>query len=303
MIEHRCRHCGTALDFQNFVLAANPWSIRCKGCEERIHPALVPMSVLVVVLLLLVYFGWTSLAATGMSVSNLLLAVLVPFVGVEYLLFEALRRGWFPSDMSQQPLVSSGASVPGNCLPAVTPEQVMPMLKTRQWLDGVISRAAEKRDSVPYTQPLVADLVLAFGVDTGKGCVALSPAMVTSLGLDGRVESSQLRALAERNALPNLTTLRQSQLGRISKLACDLPGVSVGLLFPALWDQIVESVGGEVLVAVVHRDQLWFVREDDAQGVAELRQAVAEFVSDDAGELSRNLFIREDGDWELYTAF
>ena len=69
------------------------------------------------------------------------------------------------------------------------------------------------------------------------------------------------------------------------------------MLFPALWDQIEASERTEVVIAVLHRDQIWYVPSNNPAAIAELKAAVEQFDMDDNHALSRTLYVREEDEW------
>ncbi|WP_221793160.1 hypothetical protein [Oceanobacter mangrovi] len=322
MSQRKCPCCGQLLDFQTLVLSVNPFAIQCVGCETKIRPNPSVIAVLAVVLFVLVYSSWTGLQQLGLSFSVIAGLVFVLFLGFEYLLYRALDSGLLASNLipQQQPTAAQqavaqamAAAQSANAgetadqtadqtimqqIIGASPQQLLPMIKSRAYLEQLQGMMADDSPSMPLLQPLVGDLLVATAIDTPEQRIALSPALFQQSGLAAQLTQEQVRGRAEANALAGLRTIRQHEQDGIVRLSCDNHLMATGLLFAALWDQIEQD--GAVVIAVPHRDEIWFVRLADPAAIEALREAVAGFTASDNHGLSSLLYVREEGEWEVF---
>ena len=305
MSERRCPHCHSPLDFQTLVFSLNPIIIRCKTCSESILVSPYIAAILVALMIGVGYATWLWLAELGFAPNQSLPGVLLTSLGLVYAYYEGLRSGIIPSS-----LVEADGTLPKQVSTARPISQqdaneaigrVIPRIKTRSYLDAVrasIDNTSENpTQDLPFTQPLFGDLVLAYAIDTDEGHIALSPNTAEHFSLPSEAPGPELKAAAEKNALPSLSTIRQAQQGAIKQLSCDNHMMACGVLFPALWDQIEASEETEVVIAVLHRDHIWYVPSNNPAAIAALKAAVEQFDMDDNHALSRTLYVREEDEW------
>ncbi|MGB1091982.1 MAG: hypothetical protein ACPGYX_07655, partial [Oceanobacter sp.] len=301
-------HCGTALDFQTLMLSLNPYTIRCDGCDEKIRPNPWLISVIVLVLFALTWFVWDELAEQGIRYQTSLMVIVGIIFGCEYLLYEALRQGWlasnlvFPHEVIRKADSNSAASSEKthSADAAKLSSSILPQIKTRQNLEALKAELADKPEHLPITETLFGDLVLTYALDLDEQRIFLSPAHIEQYGLQQALKPESLRSIAEANALPILSNILQSQQGKIIQLTCHENLMACGVLFHPLWDQIEEQTGSEIVIAVPHRDHIWYVSAKDEEAIEELRAAVSNSQFDGNQTLSRLLFIREEGEWEVF---
>ena len=166
--------------------------------------------------------------------------------------------------------------------------------------ETLLQRLGASSESLPWSQPLVGDLILTWAMDRDSDRIAVSPASLRQFGLDRQLTQASLATQAERNALAVLRTIRQGQHGPITALSCDNHLMASALLYPELWNQLEQQAGDELVVAVPHRDEIWYVAASDHDAVDALRAELAGYSAPDNHGLSGLLFVREEGEWEVY---
>ena len=317
MSHRKCPQCGTPLDFQTMVMALNPFSMPCGGCSQKIHSNRAVMAAVCLVLLVAVYAVWTGLEQLGLTFSHIAVLVFAGFLGLEYVLYLALDRGWLGSNLiaAEQPAFAqsvadtmaaqtrseTAAGTESTAeQPALTPECVLPVIKTTAYQQSLLQRLGASSESLPWSQPLVGDLILTWAMDRDSDRIAVSPASLRQFGLDRQLTQASLATQAERNALAVLRTIRQGQHGPITALSCDNHLMASALLYPELWNQLEQQAGDELVVAVPHRDEIWYVAASDHDAVDALRAELAGYSAPDNHGLSGLLFVREEGEWEVY---
>ncbi len=298
MSERKCPHCHSPLDFQTLVLSMNPIIIRCKNCSESILVSPVIAAILVTLMIGVGYATWLWLAELGFAPNQSLPGVLLTSLGLVYAYYEGLRGGIIPSSLVVVDGTTPRPEAHTHNVHDVGQEDINDAIRR---LIPRISTDASSQDvntqNKPFTQPLFGDLLLAYAIDTDDGHVSFSPTTAERFGLLAELPNPELKAAAEKNALASLATIRQSEHGSIKQLTCDNHMMACGVLFPALWDQIEGSEGTEVVIAVLHRDHLWYVPSDNPAAIAELKAAVEQFDMNDNHALSRTLYVREEDEW------
>jgi hypothetical protein len=140
-------------------------------------------------------------------------------------------------------------------------------------------------------RPLAGDLVEIVAVDEPSTYKFLpASALRAALGLDdAKVWALALDNLRDEVASPDLTS-RQV-------VALQLGGVASSLLVePELWDSPSMQAGGAPVVAPVGKDLLLVTHEEDAKGIADMREKARE-MRQDPDALSDRLFVRRKGAW------
>jgi uncharacterized protein YtpQ (UPF0354 family) len=74
------------------------------------------------------------------------------------------------------------------------------------------------------------------------------------------------------------------------------------LLFDAVWDQLAQSVDGEIVAAVPARDTLVFTGSNSAEGLKAIKDQAAHVVKTGNYVVSETLIIRRGGKWEVFNA-
>jgi uncharacterized protein YtpQ (UPF0354 family) len=71
------------------------------------------------------------------------------------------------------------------------------------------------------------------------------------------------------------------------------------ILFPDLWKQIEEEIGGKAIVAFPHRDAVLYTRLDSEAGVTELIRLLDTMDFSDNHSLSKKLYKIGLSGWEI----
>lgn len=290
MTELKCPACSTPMDFISVLSSTNPAAIKCPGCGDHIKVKYQYVIPLVLGIVIAAIGLWSITDSLGASLKGSLVAMLVLGVVVEYLYFEALRRGVIPSS-----LVESTVGISEN-ESAAEPQRIIPAIKNSRYLSSVETISDGSADAQPISQPLVGDLVLTYAIDIGSGYVALSKQSAEEFN----ISVDNLRQTAEVNALSALMHTRIFPEEKVSRLACPDNMMACGMLFPELWKQIEGAAGGRVVIAVPDRDTILYARADDPEAIDALKQRLSAFNFDETHALSDLLFIRNDSGWQEF---
>lgn len=287
MTEVKCPSCRASMDFKSVFFATNPVSIKCPGCAEVIKVNklyAIPIAGLVAV----VAFGlWDYVDSQGASVKQSILAMVALGLVVEYLYFELIRKGMVPSSLTKDLERDASGDTP-SC-----DYKVVPRIKNKHYLIAAQREMNGVEKSIPITEPLAGDLVLAYAIDMGENYVALSESSAEEFN----ISMEGLRQKAEVAALPSLGGIRVNQQGKVSELACADNMTACSILFPEMWNQIEGEIGGPVVMSVPHRDTVLYARADDDEAVEELNVAMESFDFDEVHALSKLLFTRDGDAW------
>ena len=149
--------------------------------------------------------------------------------------------------------------------------------------------------SKPIVETLVGDLLLTYAMDTGENYISISQ---DTLNKHAR-NVEELRPMAEENALDAMREIRKHE-GLVDNLTTQDNLIACSVLYPALWRQIEDEMGGKILVAFPHRDTVLYVREDNEKAVSELQRIINEDIDfSDTHALSKSLYQLTGDNWQV----
>jgi len=132
------------------------------------------------------------------------------------------------------------------------------------------------------------------------------PETITSLTYDAMiaagVSEDELRGLAIENLRRILPEPERHGDGPWYLLTAGADYVASLLLFDWVWDQLAESVEGQIVATVPRRDVLMYTGSRSDEGLAEIRKRSVEIVSGGSHVISDSLIIREGGKWAMFNA-
>jgi hypothetical protein len=147
---------------------------------------------------------------------------------------------------------------------------VVPRIKHRNFVSYLKSLPAITEQSMPIVEPLFGDLVLTFAADTGDKFIMLSEERCAEY----KIARQDLLFLATTNGLQGVSTLVKRPIGSLIELTADENMAACSCLYPKLWEQVENEIGGEPVVAFPHRDLVLFTGRECQSATDELRAAV-----------------------------
>jgi len=155
-------------------------------------------------------------------------------------------------------------------------------------------------DDSPVEQPFVADLVLFYAFDQPTCFTMVAHRDLTRLSLD----KHQLHDIA-------LTNLRraipQPELHEVSPgvfmLTCGGNFEATTLLLDEVWEQVAETVQGDLVLSVPSRDVVIFTGTQNRDGLAFMRSKVSQILETGDHTLTRHFLVRCGTRWSLYEGF
>ena len=174
---------------------------------------------------------------------------------------------------------------------------LVPRIKTAEYLASLEDRGVPA-DQLPYTEPLVADLVVSYAFDLPALFMMASGDALAGLG----VPLSEARGLAVANLERQLSRVGFADRGPFRQVVTGDDLEACTLLVESFWDQVAADADGEVVVGVPSRDVVLFCDSHSARGVAAIRAFSAAVMEDeDAYRLTDQLLVWRGGRWAEFT--
>jgi uncharacterized protein YtpQ (UPF0354 family) len=177
--------------------------------------------------------------------------------------------------------------------PEADPSTLVPRIKTHQFTKALRDMDIPA-DQMPYTEPLVADLLVAYAFDLPDLFMMASREAIANLG----VPKADLRKLALTNLKRQLPEIGVAEHGPVRRVVTGENLEACILLASKFWDEIAGETDGEVVAVVPTRDDLLFCGSESEEGVDALRIVAEELVGEgDTHALSDRLLVWRDGWW------
>lgn len=181
--------------------------------------------------------------------------------------------------------------------PPVSREQVVPIVKDRAWVQGVLANHPAGSAGDPPLQvrdALNAALEVLYAQDTPQNIRYLTPDDLDAMGC----VRSELRGLAVANLRRLLPRIERHAGERVSMLTADGTFESSLLLLDELWEGIGQGMRGDIAAAIPSRDLLLFADTADPDALDELQRVASDAVGRSPYALTDQLFVRRAGAFE-----
>jgi uncharacterized protein YtpQ (UPF0354 family) len=173
---------------------------------------------------------------------------------------------------------------------------LVPRIKPRAFT-AALGQMGIPRDQMPYTEPLAADLLVAYAFDMPGLFMMASAAAIAKLG----VPPDDVRRTALANLKRQLPEVGVQDLGPVRRVVTGENLEACILLAPTFWDEVAEQVEGDVVALAASRDDLLFCGSDSEEGVEALRVLAPELNKAQGNHgLSETLIVWRDGQWAEY---
>jgi uncharacterized protein YtpQ (UPF0354 family) len=180
-------------------------------------------------------------------------------------------------------------------------ELVLPLIRTRNWLDNYNSRLTEagaSPGSHNFHRDFAGDFVIVYAVDRPTTIQYL-----THFALEKRdLSPDALHERAVENLARRLPNFRIQTFvgGNVAMLEAGKEFESSLLLLDGIWSHEALQFGGDVVVAAPARSILLVTGADNAAGLAQMRRMVVQVMADDTYPLSDVLLVRRNGRFERF---
>jgi len=212
------------------------------------------------------------------------------------MLFDIIKLVFKSTKPLVRAITKKGENASFNDLPVFEPmPPVYPRIKHVNFLKTFDDIEDMPESSKPIVETLVGDLLLAYAIDTGENYISVSQ---DTLNKHAR-NPEELRPMAEENALDAMREIRKHD-DLVNSLTTRDNLIACSILYPALWRQIEDEMGGKILVAFPHRDTVLYVREDNEKAVSELQRIINEDIDfSDTHALSKSLYQLTGDNWQV----
>jgi uncharacterized protein YtpQ (UPF0354 family) len=171
---------------------------------------------------------------------------------------------------------------------------IVPRIKHTNML-AALAKAGAPPDQLPFTEPLVSDLLIAYAFDLPGVFQMVKVSDLPQLGLTPQ----ELRDLAIENLKRQLTDIRAK--GQGTPIMWFTAGEDLGaclLLVDKLWLDLGKELPGEVVVAVPERGTV-FVTSTEWPGGLELMRELTDGTLErsDTHRLTKHFLVRREGVW------
>lgn len=168
---------------------------------------------------------------------------------------------------------------------------VMPLIKSRSWLDTASAQAGREVDFV--LRPFVSDLIIVFAQD-----LEASISYVKAPDLEGVCDEAQLVDRAMSNLAKRASGLEA--VGGEGRYRIELDGIFDASLILLATDWIAPlELEGDPVFAIPSRDRLMVCGGANARAVAELAEIAPQIAAGDAYDISGALLTLKDGTLQL----
>jgi uncharacterized protein YtpQ (UPF0354 family) len=176
----------------------------------------------------------------------------------------------------------------GSAHERIAPEGIIPIIKSCDLIDNL------PQNTAPFIiEPLAADLVVVYVVNTDRGIVWLHESDVKDMNL----QKSELRELAVANLRSTLHEVRRDGDGGIYGLVAGGNYESSLLLSDRLWDNEANAVCGELVASVPCRDLIFYTGTGSRQLLLKMTAIVNRMFEEGSHKISPSLIVRRSGKW------
>lgn len=182
--------------------------------------------------------------------------------------------------------------------------RIVPRIKHTNFLAALRDIGTGPSDT-PITEPLMADLVVAYAIDLGETFEMVCPHHCQTLG----IAHSQLRSIAIDNLRKQVGDLDYEDLAE-GKLPVPLWSITSGndleaclVLLDDFWASMASRIPGDMVVGVPARNALVVTSTQSPATVQLLRDVVAETHRRATNHsLTLNLLVRRGRGWEIFNS-
>jgi uncharacterized protein YtpQ (UPF0354 family) len=202
-------------------------------------------------------------------------------------------REWAQGGRVQQILEHHLASIASLLTPqqtTTTLESVIPLIRDESYLRSM------DPTKQPLCEHLAADIWIVYAVDQPKATVPLGAAGFAGLG----VKREDLHQLAMKN-LPRVTSrIEKRGSGPWFLLRSGNCYEASLLLIDGLWDQLQDTVAGDIVAVVPTRTTVLFTGSGSNEGITAMRSRAKEIYSSEHHPLSQTFLRRVAGKWQAF---
>jgi uncharacterized protein YtpQ (UPF0354 family) len=173
---------------------------------------------------------------------------------------------------------------------------LVPRIKTTQFT-AALRNTGVPTDQMPYTEPLVADLLVTYAFDLPGMFQMASAASIAELG----IPLAEVRSIALDNLKRQIPQIGFQELGPIRQIITGNELEACTLLATSFWDDMANEAHGEIVAGVPSRDVLMFSASEMPEGIALLREVVTDVLTKETTHgLTERLLVWRGSCWMEY---
>jgi uncharacterized protein YtpQ (UPF0354 family) len=173
---------------------------------------------------------------------------------------------------------------------SVSRENIVAMIKDTEYM------AFLKPSTKSVTDHLCGDIYVVYALDSPD----LTRTLTADEMEDAKVLRHELRSLAVANLKKILPAVERHGDGPWYLLTAGADYVASLLLFDEIWEELKDSVDGDIVATVPARDVLMYTGSQSENGLAEIRKRSEEISSTGPHAISSSLIVRKSDHWELF---
>ncbi len=172
------------------------------------------------------------------------------------------------------------------------PTKIVPVVKTRAWLDGVLAAAGKNADGAALVYDVLnEELVVVYAEDAPASFSYFAETDLESAG----IERAGLRQLAADNLVRMFPDIQRQGGDGVYKVSLGGDYEASLLALGSVWRKQSFDVKGDFVFAVPARGILYVTGSDDATGLARVRGHARTDYRDSPYRMTPKLFIRRGG--------
>jgi len=164
-------------------------------------------------------------------------------------------------------------------------KSVVPLVKDEHYVNS--GRNKQTGELSFMNEHLAGDLWIIYAIDTPDAMKSLGKETASQMNLG----LPELRPLAIENLRRILPPIERHGDGPVFMLTAGADYVASLILFDDLWNELKESLDGDIVAAIPSRDVLLYTSSESREGIAQMRGTIEEIMQS-GGYLVSNMMLR-----------
>ncbi len=173
---------------------------------------------------------------------------------------------------------------------SLLPEQIVALIKDSEYVESL------NKTGNSVLEHMCGDLWIVYAVDKPESIVSLARTDMTAAG----IAQENLRYLALENLHRIMPSAERHGDGPWYWIFAGGDYTASLLLFDSIWEQLADSVEGDIVAAVPARDTLLFTGSESPEGLKMIKEQANHVVTTGNYVVSDTLIVRRDGRWEVF---
>jgi uncharacterized protein YtpQ (UPF0354 family) len=171
-------------------------------------------------------------------------------------------------------------------------DQIVALIKDSEYVESL------NKTGNSVLEHMCGDLWIVYAVDKPESMSSLARTDMAAAG----IAEENLRNLALENLRRIMPSVEQHGDGPWYGLFAGGDYTASLLLFDSVWDQVADSIEGDIVAVVPARDTLLFTGSESPEGLKMIKEQANYVVTTGNYIVSDTLIVRKDGRWEVFNA-